>query len=193
MSSGFVASGPLISSHVTVDPSTVTPTSSGFAMWHGHGGGTNRDPDPSPATSRWTVTPVPKYAAAFARTNAANASAPVWSSKASDLLTTRLRWRDSPWNVRCLPSRYPQPVSFDEFAIASFLAPSGRPTYPVFLYAGSRTPGLLPELIAIGSIVILTSLVVIVVAEGGRRWAERRLQGNATDERRPEALEPVLP
>jgi len=84
-------------------------------------------------------------------------------------------------------------TSFDEFAIASFLAPSGRPTYPVFLYAGSRTPGLLPELIAIGSIVILTSLVVIVVAEGGRRWAERRLQGNATDERRPEALEPVLP
>ena len=55
-------------------------------------------------------------------------------------------------------------TSFDEFAIASFLAPSGRPTYPVFLYAGSRTPGLLPELIAIGSIVILLSLLLIVVA-----------------------------
>jgi spermidine/putrescine transport system permease protein len=83
-------------------------------------------------------------------------------------------------------------TSFDEFAIASFLAPSGRPTYPVFLYAGSRTPGLLPELIAIGSIVIVASLALIVVAEGGRRWAERRLRGDATDEP-SEALEPVLP
>jgi spermidine/putrescine transport system permease protein len=68
-------------------------------------------------------------------------------------------------------------TSFDEFAIASFLAPSGNPTYPVFLYAGSRTPGLLPELIAIGALIIVASLVLIVLAEGGRRWAERRLEG----------------
>ena len=68
-------------------------------------------------------------------------------------------------------------TSFDEFAIASFLAPSGRPTYPVFLYAGSRTPGLLPELIAIGSVVIVGSLFAIGIAEGGRRWVERRLRG----------------
>jgi spermidine/putrescine transport system permease protein len=68
-------------------------------------------------------------------------------------------------------------TSFDEFAIASFLAPPGLPTYPVFLYSGSRTPGLLPELIAIGSIIIVASLAIVVLAEGGRRWAERRLQG----------------
>jgi spermidine/putrescine transport system permease protein len=67
-------------------------------------------------------------------------------------------------------------VSFDEFAIASFLAPPGSPTYPVFLYAGSRTPALLPEVIAIGSIVIALSLVVVVLAEVGRRWVERRLE-----------------
>ncbi len=71
-------------------------------------------------------------------------------------------------------------TSFDEFAIASFLAPSGRPTYPVFLYAGSRTPGLLPELIAVGSIIIAGSLLIVVLAEAGRRWAERRLRGVAT-------------
>jgi spermidine/putrescine transport system permease protein len=76
-------------------------------------------------------------------------------------------------------------TSFDEFAIASFLAPSGRPTYPVFLYAGSRTPGLLPELIAIGSIIIVGSLVMIVLAEGGRRWAERRLRGETGDAAHP--------
>ncbi len=68
-------------------------------------------------------------------------------------------------------------TSFDEFAIASFLAPPGQPTYPVFLYAGSRTPGLLPELIAIGSIIIVVSLLIVGVAEGGRRWVERRLVG----------------
>ena len=76
-------------------------------------------------------------------------------------------------------------TSFDEFAIASFLAPPGLPTYPVFLYSGSRAPGLLPELIAIGSIIIVASLAIVVLAEGGRRWAERRLQGKtaaATDQ-----------
>jgi spermidine/putrescine transport system permease protein len=72
-------------------------------------------------------------------------------------------------------------TSFDEFAIASFLAPPGQPTFPVFLYTGSRAPGLLPELIAIGSLIIVGSLVVIAVAEGGRRWAERRLRGVTAD------------
>jgi spermidine/putrescine transport system permease protein len=71
-------------------------------------------------------------------------------------------------------------TSFDEFAIASFLAPAGRPTYPVFLYSGSRSPGLLPELIAVGSLVIVASLVIVVIAEGGRRWIERRLRGQSS-------------
>jgi spermidine/putrescine transport system permease protein len=67
-------------------------------------------------------------------------------------------------------------VSFDEFAIASFLTPPGQPTYPVFLYAGSRTPALLPEVVAMGSIVIVFSLVIVAAAEVGRRWAERRIE-----------------
>src|SRR5579864_2338259 len=66
-------------------------------------------------------------------------------------------------------------VSFDEFAIASFLAPPGSPTYPVFLYSGARTPALLPQVIAVGSIVIAASLALVVSAELFRRWAERRL------------------
>jgi spermidine/putrescine transport system permease protein len=68
-------------------------------------------------------------------------------------------------------------TSFDEFAIASFLAPSGEPTYPVFLYASARTPALLPEVIAVGALIIAGSLLLVVIAEGGRRWAERRLTG----------------
>jgi spermidine/putrescine transport system permease protein len=70
-------------------------------------------------------------------------------------------------------------VSFDEFAIASFLAPPGSPTYPIYLYAGARTPALLPEVIAIGSIVIVLSIVIILAAEVARRWAERRIQAES--------------
>jgi spermidine/putrescine transport system permease protein len=81
-------------------------------------------------------------------------------------------------------------TSFDEFAIASFLAPAGQPTYPVFLYAGSRAPGLLPEIIAIGSIVIVISLVIIVVAEGGRRVGERRIRGQNKEQAQAEAPPP---
>jgi spermidine/putrescine transport system permease protein len=68
-------------------------------------------------------------------------------------------------------------TSFDEFAIASFLAPSGQPTYPVFLYASARTPALLPEVIAIGALIIAGSLLLVALAEGGRRWAERKIVG----------------
>jgi spermidine/putrescine transport system permease protein len=73
-------------------------------------------------------------------------------------------------------------TSFDEFAIASFLAPSGQPTYPIFLYASARTPALLPEVIAVGALIILGSLALIVIAEGGRRWAERRLVGETASQ-----------
>jgi spermidine/putrescine transport system permease protein len=68
-------------------------------------------------------------------------------------------------------------TSFDEFAIASFLYPSGQPTYPVFLYASSRSAAQLPQVIAVGTLVIALSILVIVLAEGGRRWGERRLEG----------------
>ena len=70
-------------------------------------------------------------------------------------------------------------ISFDEFAIASFLAPPGSPTYPVVLYSSSRTPALLPEVIAIGSIVIVLSLALVMLAEVARRTAERRLEARA--------------
>src|SRR5215510_5260893 len=73
-------------------------------------------------------------------------------------------------------------TSFDEFAIASFLAPSGQPTYPVFLYASARTPALLPEVIAVGALIIAGSLLLVALAEGGRRWAERRLVGETAAE-----------
>ena len=66
-------------------------------------------------------------------------------------------------------------ISFDEFAIASFLAPPSSPTYPVFLYSGTRTPALEPQVIALGAIVVTFSIALVVVADVGRRVMERRL------------------
>jgi spermidine/putrescine transport system permease protein len=67
-------------------------------------------------------------------------------------------------------------ISFDEFAIASFVAPPGSPTYPVFLYSGTRTPALEPEVIAIGAIIVAFSMLLVLSAEIGRRWADRRIE-----------------
>ena len=66
-------------------------------------------------------------------------------------------------------------ISFDEFAIASFLAPPSSPTYPVFLYSGTRTPALEPQVIALGAIVVTFSIALVVAADVGRRVLERRI------------------
>jgi spermidine/putrescine transport system permease protein len=64
-------------------------------------------------------------------------------------------------------------LSFDEFAIASFVA--GRePTWPVYLFSQLRVPSQLPELIAVSSVILFTSLAVVLLAEIIRRVVERR-------------------
>jgi hypothetical protein len=45
----------------------------------------------------------------------------------------------------------------------------------VFLYSGTRAAALVPEVIATGAVVIALSMTLVLVAEVGRRWAERRL------------------
>jgi hypothetical protein len=49
-------------------------------------------------------------------------------------------------------------LSFDEFAIASFLA-GAEQTWPVYLFAQLRVPSLLPQLIAVSSVVFLGSML----------------------------------
>ena len=66
-------------------------------------------------------------------------------------------------------------ISFDEFAIASFLVPAGQETYPVYVYTGARTPALQPQILALGSVVVVASLVIVTLAEFARHRAERRL------------------
>jgi len=67
-------------------------------------------------------------------------------------------------------------ISFDEFAIASFLVPAGQETYPVYVYTGARTPALEPQVIALGAVVVMAALVVVTAAEAWRARAERRLR-----------------
>ena len=65
-------------------------------------------------------------------------------------------------------------VSFDEYAVASFVVGT-RITFPIYLYAALRFPTRLPEVIAVAVVVMAVSLIVVIAAELGRRFAERRL------------------
>ena len=65
-------------------------------------------------------------------------------------------------------------TSFDEYAIASFVAGS-TVTFPIYLYSALRFPHQLPQVIAVVVVVIAVSLIVVAGAEIGRRIAERRL------------------
>jgi spermidine/putrescine transport system permease protein len=65
-------------------------------------------------------------------------------------------------------------ASFDEYAVASFVVGT-RQTFPIYLYSALRFPSNLPQVIAVAVVVLVISLLVIVGAEIGRRFAERRL------------------
>ena len=65
-------------------------------------------------------------------------------------------------------------LSFDEYAIASFVA-GDITTYPLYLYGQVRIRVGLPQMIAISVIVLVASILLVVVAELARRRAERRL------------------
>jgi spermidine/putrescine transport system permease protein len=66
-------------------------------------------------------------------------------------------------------------TSFDEYAVASFLAGT-RQTFPIYLYSALRFPSQLPQVIAVAVVVICASLVVVIAAELWRRRAEARLE-----------------
>jgi spermidine/putrescine transport system permease protein len=67
-------------------------------------------------------------------------------------------------------------LSFDEYAIASFVAGT-QPTWPVYLFAQLRVPSQLPQLVAVSSVVLIASLLVVLSAEIARRMLERRYVG----------------
>ena len=64
-------------------------------------------------------------------------------------------------------------TSFDEYAVASFVVGT-RVTFPIYLYSALRFPNQLPQVIAVAVVVLVVSLGVVIAAELGRRFAERR-------------------
>lgn len=63
-------------------------------------------------------------------------------------------------------------VSFDEFLLTFFLAGS-EPTLPLFIWSQLRFPNRLPDVLALATIVLVVSGILVFAAE----WARRR-QGN---------------
>ncbi len=64
-------------------------------------------------------------------------------------------------------------ISLDEFILAFFLSGT-EPTLPVYIWGQLRFAAKLPNVLALGSILIAASLVMLTVAEIIRRRAERR-------------------
>ena len=59
-------------------------------------------------------------------------------------------------------------VSFDEFVLAFFLS-GNEPTLPVYIWSQIRFPAKLPNVLALGSILLFTSVLLLVLAEYFRR------------------------
>lgn len=63
-------------------------------------------------------------------------------------------------------------VSFDEFVLAFFLS-GNQPTLPVYIWSQIRFPAKLPNTLALGSLLLLASILLLVVAETVRRRASK--------------------
>ncbi len=59
-------------------------------------------------------------------------------------------------------------VSFDEFVLAFFLS-GNQPTLPVYIWSQIRFPAKLPNTLALGSLLLLASVVLLLTAEYFRR------------------------
>ncbi|AJE46932.1 ABC transporter permease [Celeribacter indicus] len=64
-------------------------------------------------------------------------------------------------------------ISMDEFIIAFFLT-GADPTLPVYLFSMMRFPKLLPAVMALGTILVVISVLLIVIAEYFRRRGATR-------------------
>ncbi|WP_120500740.1 ABC transporter permease [Roseovarius sp. EL26] len=66
-------------------------------------------------------------------------------------------------------------VSFDEFVLAFFLS-GNQPTLPVYIWSQIRFPAKLPNTLALGSLLLLSSVILLLVAEYFRRRSTKSTQ-----------------
>jgi spermidine/putrescine transport system permease protein len=70
-------------------------------------------------------------------------------------------------------------ISLDEYIIASFLSGT-QPTLPVYLFSQMRFPQKLPIVMALGTVLVLMSVVLLTIAEYYRRRGIVRTGGKDT-------------
>ncbi|MGH1329547.1 MAG: ABC transporter permease [Paracoccaceae bacterium] len=70
-------------------------------------------------------------------------------------------------------------ISMDEFIIAFFLS-SSEPTLPVYLWSMLRFPKQLPAVMALGTILVVASILLLIIAEYFRRRGLARAGGEQT-------------
>lgn len=70
-------------------------------------------------------------------------------------------------------------VSFDEFILAFFLAGTS-PTLPVYMFAQLRFAAKLPTILALGTVILVVSVLLLILAETCRHRAGRRMKFEGT-------------
>ncbi len=70
-------------------------------------------------------------------------------------------------------------ISLDEFIIAFFLS-STEPTLPVYIWSQLRFPTKIPAIMALGTILVLLSITLLIIAEYFRRKGIKRTGGKDT-------------
>ncbi|MGL4237854.1 ABC transporter permease [Tabrizicola sp.] len=70
-------------------------------------------------------------------------------------------------------------ISFDEFIISNFLG-SGQPILSVYIFGQFRFPAKVPSMLALGTVLVLFSIILLGVAEYFRRRGIAKAGGNAS-------------
>ncbi|RJE81593.1 ABC transporter permease [Paracoccus sp. JM45] len=70
-------------------------------------------------------------------------------------------------------------ISLDEFIIAFFLA-GNEPTLPTYIFSQLRFPRSIPVIMALGTVLVLLSIVLLAIGEYFRRRGNARIGGSPT-------------
>jgi spermidine/putrescine transport system permease protein len=70
-------------------------------------------------------------------------------------------------------------ISFDEFIIANFLG-SGEPILSVYIFGQFRFPAKVPSMLALGTLLVLMSIILLGIAEYFRRRGIAKVGGKAS-------------
>lgn len=70
-------------------------------------------------------------------------------------------------------------ISLDEFIIAFFLA-GNEPTLPTYIFSQLRFPRAIPVIMALGTVLVILSIVLLAIGEYFRRRGNARIGGSPT-------------